>query len=133
MLGWNSNKWGYIIIGDRWLLGCEFKQNDCLCMNPSTPLSSLFIFLLSPFPLFATKKMAFAGTTQKCNACDKTVYLVDKLTADNRIFHKACFRCHHCNGTLKVFFLFIFRSAHNLFDLMPQSTFTNLFVVIFSA
>jgi len=46
--------------------------------------------------------MAFAGTTQKCMACDKTVYLVDKLTADNRVFHKACFRCHHCKGTLKV-------------------------------
>ncbi|KAH7523735.1 hypothetical protein FEM48_Zijuj06G0043600 [Ziziphus jujuba var. spinosa] len=46
--------------------------------------------------------MAFAGTTQKCMACDKTVYLVDKLTADNRIYHKACFRCHHCKGTLKL-------------------------------
>ncbi|KAG9440569.1 hypothetical protein H6P81_020734 [Aristolochia fimbriata] len=46
--------------------------------------------------------MAFAGTTQKCKVCDKTVYLVDKLTADNRIYHKACFRCHHCNGTLKL-------------------------------
>lgn len=46
--------------------------------------------------------MAFAGTTQKCMACDKTVYLVDKLTADNRVYHKACFRCHHCKGTLKV-------------------------------
>ncbi|KAL2318445.1 hypothetical protein Fmac_032321 [Flemingia macrophylla] len=46
--------------------------------------------------------MAFAGTTQKCMACDKIVYLVDKLTADNRVFHKACFRCHHCKGTLKL-------------------------------
>ncbi|KAF8013924.1 hypothetical protein BT93_I1707 [Corymbia citriodora subsp. variegata] len=46
--------------------------------------------------------MAFAGTTQKCKACDKTVYLVDKLTANNRVYHKACFRCHHCNGTLKL-------------------------------
>ncbi|XXG63937.1 hypothetical protein AAC387_Pa05g2016 [Persea americana] len=46
--------------------------------------------------------MAFPGTTQKCQACDKTVYLVDQLDADNRIFHKACFRCHHCKGTLKL-------------------------------
>ncbi|XP_039046345.1 LIM domain-containing protein WLIM1-like [Hibiscus syriacus] len=45
---------------------------------------------------------SFVGTQQKCRACDKTVYLVDKLTADNRVFHKACFRCHHCNGTLKL-------------------------------
>nr|GMD10016.1 LIM domain-containing protein WLIM1-like [Ipomoea batatas] len=46
--------------------------------------------------------MAFAGTTQKCCACDKTVYLVDCLAADKRIFHKACFRCYHCKGTLKL-------------------------------
>ncbi|KAJ4701610.1 LIM domain-containing protein [Melia azedarach] len=45
---------------------------------------------------------SFAGTTQKCMACEKTVYLVDKLTADNRVYHKACFRCHHCKGTLKL-------------------------------
>jgi len=46
--------------------------------------------------------MAFVGTSQKCTACDKTVYLVDRLAADNRIYHKACFRCHHCRGTLKL-------------------------------
>ena len=44
----------------------------------------------------------FGGTTQKCKACEKTVYLVDQLTADNKVYHKACFRCHHCKGTLKV-------------------------------
>ncbi|KAH6811779.1 GATA type zinc finger transcription factor family protein [Perilla frutescens var. hirtella] len=46
--------------------------------------------------------MAFVGTTQKCTACEKTVYLVDRLAADNRVFHKACFRCHHCKCTLKL-------------------------------
>ncbi|KAG1364049.1 hypothetical protein COCNU_11G008760 [Cocos nucifera] len=45
---------------------------------------------------------AFGGTTLKCKACEKTVYLVDQLTADGRVYHKACFRCHHCKGTLKV-------------------------------
>lgn len=44
----------------------------------------------------------FAGTTQKCTACEKTVYLVDRLAADSRVYHKACFRCHHCTGTLKL-------------------------------
>ncbi|EOY20622.1 hypothetical protein QUC31_006948 [Theobroma cacao] len=44
----------------------------------------------------------FAGTTQKCKACEKTVYLVDQLTADSKVYHKACFRCHHCKGTLKL-------------------------------
>ncbi|CAI0398887.1 unnamed protein product [Linum tenue] len=44
----------------------------------------------------------FAGTTEKCKACEKTVYLVDQLAADNKVYHKACFRCHHCKGTLKL-------------------------------
>ena len=39
---------------------------------------------------------------QKCTACDLTVYLVDRLAANNRVYHKACFRCHHCKGTLKL-------------------------------
>ena len=47
-------------------------------------------------------EMAFSGTQQKCKACDKTVYLVDQLTADGVVYHKSCFRCHHCKGTLKV-------------------------------
>ncbi|KAH7423252.1 hypothetical protein KP509_12G046700 [Ceratopteris richardii] len=46
--------------------------------------------------------MAFVGTQQKCKACDKTVYVVDQLSADGSVFHKACFRCHHCKGTLKL-------------------------------
>ncbi|GLJ24277.1 hypothetical protein SUGI_0463000 [Cryptomeria japonica] len=46
--------------------------------------------------------MSFVGTPQKSKACDKIVYLVDQLTADNSVYHKACFRCHHCKGTLKL-------------------------------
>ncbi|XP_024381706.1 LIM domain-containing protein WLIM2b isoform X1 [Physcomitrium patens] len=46
--------------------------------------------------------MAFSGTQQKCKACDKTVYLVEQLTADGVVYHKSCFRCNHCKGTLKL-------------------------------
>ncbi|XP_024389616.1 LIM domain-containing protein WLIM2b [Physcomitrium patens] len=46
--------------------------------------------------------MAFSGTTQKCKACEKTVYLVEQLTADGVVYHKSCFRCNHCKGTLKL-------------------------------
>ncbi|XP_042022687.1 LIM domain-containing protein WLIM1-like [Salvia splendens] len=45
---------------------------------------------------------SFTGTTQKCSACQKTVYLVDRLATGDRVFHRACFRCHHCKGTLKL-------------------------------
>ncbi|KAJ9559854.1 hypothetical protein OSB04_005014 [Centaurea solstitialis] len=44
----------------------------------------------------------YGGTTQKCKACEKTVYFVDEQTVDNKVYHRACFRCHHCKGTLKL-------------------------------
>ncbi|PIA49500.1 hypothetical protein AQUCO_01300358v1 [Aquilegia coerulea] len=44
--------------------------------------------------------MSFTGTLQKCNACDKTVYVVDLLSADGIPYHKSCFKCSHCKGTL---------------------------------
>ncbi|KAL1549881.1 LIM domain-containing protein PLIM2b [Salvia divinorum] len=43
---------------------------------------------------------AFTGTLDKCNACDKTVYFVDLLSADGQTYHKSCFKCSHCKGTL---------------------------------
>lgn len=46
--------------------------------------------------------MAFLGTQQKCKVCDKTVYVMDQLTADGVSYHKSCFKCSHCKGTLKV-------------------------------
>lgn len=50
----------------------------------------------------------FTGTQQKCKACNKTVYLMDQLNADGIVFHKSCFKCNHCKGTLTVSLLFIF-------------------------
>ncbi|THG20445.1 hypothetical protein TEA_027524 [Camellia sinensis var. sinensis] len=46
--------------------------------------------------------MSFTGTLDKCKACDKTVYVVDLLTADGITYHKSCFKCSHCKGTLVV-------------------------------
>lgn len=46
--------------------------------------------------------MSFTGTQQKCKACEKTVYPVELLSADGISYHKSCFKCTHCKGTLKV-------------------------------
>ncbi|TYJ23525.1 hypothetical protein E1A91_A08G198600v1 [Gossypium mustelinum] len=44
--------------------------------------------------------MTFSGTTEKCKACDKTVHVIDLLTADGISYHKTCFKCSHCHGVL---------------------------------
>ncbi|PPD90897.1 hypothetical protein GOBAR_DD12162 [Gossypium barbadense] len=46
--------------------------------------------------------MSFIGTQQKCKACEKTVYPVELLSADGVPYHKSCFKCSHCKGTLKL-------------------------------
>lgn len=46
--------------------------------------------------------MSFIGTQQKCKACQKTVYPVELLSADGVDYHKSCFKCCHCKGTLKL-------------------------------
>jgi len=37
-----------------------------------------------------------------CSVCNKTVYYSERLSADTQIYHKTCFRCSHCNRTLKL-------------------------------
>ncbi|WCJ26230.1 GATA type zinc finger transcription factor family protein [Euphorbia peplus] len=44
--------------------------------------------------------MGFGGTTEKCKACNKTVYFVEMVSADGVPYHKTCFKCSHCNGVL---------------------------------
>ncbi|KAG9139547.1 hypothetical protein Leryth_019247 [Lithospermum erythrorhizon] len=44
--------------------------------------------------------MSFTGTLDTCKACEKKVYFNDLLTADGITYHKACFKCSHCKGTL---------------------------------
>uniref|UniRef100_A0A668ATX3 LIM domain and actin binding 1 n=1 Tax=Myripristis murdjan TaxID=586833 RepID=A0A668ATX3_9TELE len=45
-----------------------------------------------------------------CIACQKTVYPLERLVADQHIYHKICFRCVHCNTKLS---LGNYASLHN--------------------
>ncbi|KAK4363780.1 hypothetical protein RND71_019021 [Anisodus tanguticus] len=37
----------------------------------------------------------FSGTQEKCAACKKTVYPLEKVTVDGEFYHQSCFRCAH--------------------------------------
>ncbi|KAI8543603.1 hypothetical protein RHMOL_Rhmol08G0231200 [Rhododendron molle] len=37
----------------------------------------------------------FGGTQDKCVACKKTVYPIEKVTVDGTSYHRVCFKCAH--------------------------------------
>eukprot|EP00429_Kryptoperidinium_foliaceum_P001495 CAMPEP_0176022574 /NCGR_PEP_ID=MMETSP0120_2-20121206/10991_1 /TAXON_ID=160619 /ORGANISM="Kryptoperidinium foliaceum, Strain CCMP 1326" /LENGTH=92 /DNA_ID=CAMNT_0017355715 /DNA_START=73 /DNA_END=348 /DNA_ORIENTATION=- len=41
-------------------------------------------------------------SADKCSACGKTAYLMERLQVEGRIFHKSCFKCQHCGGKLSL-------------------------------
>jgi len=41
-------------------------------------------------------------TNSKCLVCQKTVYPMDKISADGKDFHKTCFRCKECHKVLSL-------------------------------
>jgi len=42
------------------------------------------------------------SATPKCDKCDKSVYPLEEIKACEKIFHKGCFRCKHCDGQLSL-------------------------------
>ena len=42
------------------------------------------------------------GGKNACYTCSKTVYAMEKLEADGKVFHKRCFRCTMCNKCMKL-------------------------------
>ncbi|XP_059166540.1 uncharacterized protein LOC131948855 isoform X8 [Physella acuta] len=47
-----------------------------------------------------SKSMRAAVQTEKCGACEKTVYAMERLEMNKRVYHKACFRCSQCKAVL---------------------------------
>lgn len=44
----------------------------------------------------------FVGTQEKCVACGKTVYPLEKTTVEDLPYHKSCFKCAHGSCTISV-------------------------------
>ncbi|CAF3382955.1 unnamed protein product [Rotaria sp. Silwood1] len=52
----------------------------------------------------APKQLNTASTVDstKCFGCHKTVYAMEKIEADRKVYHKSCFKCTHCKSILKL-------------------------------
>jgi len=70
-------------------VGFKSEPSSGTSSNEGTPKSG------RSSPSVATK-------SNKCAVCEKTVYQMEELKADDTIYHKSCFRCKHCNNVLKL-------------------------------
>uniref|UniRef100_A0A8C3RS47 LIM zinc-binding domain-containing protein n=1 Tax=Chelydra serpentina TaxID=8475 RepID=A0A8C3RS47_CHESE len=55
----------------------------------------------SATPAKHTKKLQLQEK-ETCILCQKKVYPMECLVVDKQIFHKSCFRCHHCGSKLSL-------------------------------
>ncbi|XP_029584305.1 LIM domain-containing protein 2 isoform X1 [Salmo trutta] len=53
-------------------------------------------------PVQRSKSFSFKTPREVCSSCEKTVYPMERLVANNLIFHSACFCCKHCNTKLSL-------------------------------
>nr|XP_040575427.1 F-actin-monooxygenase Mical-like [Lepeophtheirus salmonis] len=51
-----------------------------------------------------TKKNSFTAKTgsETCHFCSKRVYVVERMSAEGKFFHRSCFRCDYCNILLRL-------------------------------
>lgn len=61
-------------------------------------------------PLQRTPRSFCAPARESCVACSKTVYPLERLVANQSVYHSSCFRCAHCNSKLS---LGNYASLHN--------------------
>ncbi|XP_071021924.1 LIM domain and actin-binding protein 1-like isoform X3 [Oncorhynchus clarkii lewisi] len=54
---------------------------------------------------------------ESCVSCQKTVYPLERLVANQQVFHNTCFRCSHCNTKLS---LGTYASLHSLVYCKPH-------------
>jgi len=69
----------------------EIKSADSSALKPAAAAKS------SP----STPSSA-GSKGNKCASCGKTVYDLEMVRACDKVFHKGCFRCKHCDGVLSL-------------------------------
>ena len=70
--------------------------------KPRRPTSRRLEVSLSDAMTAAAKPRWQPVASPKCVVCAKSVYEIEKLVADERVFHKTCFKCGHCSKTLSL-------------------------------
>jgi len=61
-----------------------------------------FVYEDDPEEEEKTTPVSSPSEKQKCAACNKTVYLTERIATDTEVFHKMCFKCCHCSQVIKL-------------------------------
>ena len=48
------------------------------------------------------KKSSIGNSSENCHFCHKRVYVVERMSAEGKFFHRSCFRCDYCNILLRL-------------------------------
>lgn len=43
-----------------------------------------------------------SGAAEVCHFCKQRVYLMEKISAESLLLHRACLKCHHCHTSLRL-------------------------------
>ncbi|XP_076668643.1 molecule interacting with CasL isoform X3 [Andrena cerasifolii] len=49
-----------------------------------------------------TITLPIQGGSEMCHFCNKRVYLMERLSAEGKFFHRGCFRCEYCSTSLRI-------------------------------
>lgn len=67
------------------------------------------------------------GGSEVCHFCKKRVYLMERMSAEGKFFHRGCFRCEYCSTTLRLSGYAFVRDdvLGGVFFCMPHVSMTN--------
>lgn len=74
-------------------------------LEVSLRIVALTCLPLPPPPLQGSIKKEFPqnlGGSDTCYFCRKRVYVMERLSAEGKFFHRSCFKCEYCATTLRL-------------------------------
>lgn len=42
------------------------------------------------------------GSSEECYFCRQRIYVLERISAEGKFFHRSCFTCHRCGITLRL-------------------------------
>lgn len=77
----------------------------------------VFVWLVVKSKCLCAQSFSFKTQKEVCSSCGKTVYPMERLVANNLVFHSTCFCCKHCNAKLRwLYILSVSLCLHSTFS-----------------